>query len=296
MALGHGSVTEAPRKPQFRVSSLPFCPILYAHGQFKAEPRRMTYKDQFYFDIGHALHRLWQRSMVQSPIYGERVYGRWKCARCQKPYSENLACFRPASTPRCCNWSYWEYEELELEWGGLSGHPDLFVRYDEGWAIHEFKTTSYAILSSATRRHKTLPFVKHFVQADSYAYLTPKLYPDTGRVTEVVITYGSRENPDPAKFFRFPYAFTDALYDSTRERLYREREGYAMAQDWLAKPESERRLKALVAARPCHSKEQYEERMDKSRFDKCPFFDKGICAKPSIPLVEAELTRIARIG
>jgi hypothetical protein len=65
---------------QFRVSSLPFCPLLFAISQKNYSPDKpdpVEFKSGFFFDQGHALHSLWQKTALNATP--TEIIGDWRC-------------------------------------------------------------------------------------------------------------------------------------------------------------------------------------------------------------------------
>lgn len=127
----------ATRKPfEFRVSGLPFCPLLAGLSPLDGMD---VYREHFYFDIGTAMHSLFQKWMARS-VSGAAMWGDWECGCKRKkrdkegrflPVHEIVHDIRPDG--KCPGGKEWYYREVEVQYGNLKGHIDLMWRVPGGY-------------------------------------------------------------------------------------------------------------------------------------------------------------------
>jgi len=115
--------TEPPRAPGLHCSSLwKTCartPLLESMHAASIQIRELKAGSRMTFDMGHALHNLIQN--IYLGPFG-RLYGEWKCLRCQKIVHKGTM---PEHCPEC-----------NLEWRGSDGnqnivYSELFVKDEE---------------------------------------------------------------------------------------------------------------------------------------------------------------------
>lgn len=146
------------REPKFRTSSMPFCPILFSmssgHGS-------VDYGSQFYFSVGTVLHELIQNSASRGRVGSRILWGDWKCTGCKKIHH---ACHKPKELCKCGKPDQfsprqnkggereWLYEEVTIEYKGLSGHIDGIVEVapNKYWII-DFKCLTGGTMLSTSK-------------------------------------------------------------------------------------------------------------------------------------------------
>ena len=155
---------ETPETKVFRVSSMPYCSILHATND---TIRKEDYRSRFYTDIGTAMHELMQEWMGRS-INGYRLFGNWKCRGCDKTKS---MCVLPKECKTCAEKARngkkriptpeesWNYEEIEVEYKGLTGHVDKLVKItgpgeEPAYMILDYKTTTLPDYEAAKEAKK----------------------------------------------------------------------------------------------------------------------------------------------
>lgn len=125
------------RKPfEFRVSGLPFCPLLAGLSPLDGKD---VYREHYYFGIGTAMHELFQKWLARS-VSGASMWGDWECG-CKRtkrnkdgkllPVHEIVHKVRPDG--KCPGGKEWFYREVEVEFGNLKGHIDLIWRVPGGY-------------------------------------------------------------------------------------------------------------------------------------------------------------------
>lgn len=164
--------TEPPRAPGLHASSLwKTCarvPLLQKMFADELEVERITAGSRMTFDVGHALHDL-----IQTDYCGPwgRLWGSWKCIRCQDVTHEGTM---PAACPRCGlpsrdphdnarNIVYAEtpVHDKELQY---VGHCDGIILDRAGnKRVFEFKT-----ISKSQYEKLRAPKAAHVIQAHAY--------------------------------------------------------------------------------------------------------------------------------
>ncbi len=274
------------RPPRFRMSSLPFCSIIFAEDHYKPEREKLGLKAQFFFKAGHMLHDLWQDSRVNGRL-GHLCYGNWECRRCKsRDFPEGL---RPSQHTKCCG-AEWKYVELEINLGPLSGHIDM-ITYDpedDEWTVWDLKSTGFEILKY--RAKKTLPFASNINQIYGYAVVIKRLYGIS--VKRACLYYISRERPDYDLSHPHILTFDRDRQEQEARRIDRAMEGYLAAKELIDNPTMEN-VKRTVDARPCYSALEYEQEMKHGFFrSDCPHYHNGSCAKSRVPFMDDHLASL----
>lgn len=269
--------------PKFRSSSLPYCPIIfvrdsldaYVHGQFVAA---LKYHDRFYTTIGTAMHLLWQEVLSSSLLNNKYVkpFGSWKNKQTGELKKD---CFRPKEGD-------WSYEEVEMEYAGLSCHVD-FIGYiakndiDGGdyWIIADLKTS---MMEAILKPEQKLPVIKNVFQIEGYMCIFEETFGI--RPKYYILDYQAREKS--SAFHPYMMEWSDAKRDAAFRRLDSWADNHAKAQRALTKlkpmvnrlvdegsipatPATEQwspsraiaALEPLVETRPCHTLDAYERIM-----------------------------------
>jgi hypothetical protein len=290
-----------PRKPEFRVSSLPYCPILESDKHFYPTQDSMNYGFSFYVNIGTAVHSVLQQFLPASSKFGEHVFGSWHCANCSQT---KIHTFRPPNGSCTNNLPHlWIYDEIEFKYKGLSGHLDMLsidptkTKFGASkkilkpwWVAWEFKTTG----SGSIKSGYNLPVAKHPFQIRTYCYLLRVLY--NIKVKQFVIVYISRDRPEYENTKRYSYAYTDEMYAQDKQRIERDIIGNELLLKLVKtrkKLNAVKLVKQIVAKRPCTSKREYFRNMKPSFYGKenCTYFDSGQCAKSNGDTMEKVLLK-----
>jgi hypothetical protein len=113
------------RLPEFRVSSFPYCPLLFSGdpGDYEA-----NYTSSFYFEKGTETHHLVQWSMAHS-VSAHMMYGHWACSKCDEK-EERLVQWstKPEHPCKKCGKRSWKYVEVTVSYKGIEGHIDMILR------------------------------------------------------------------------------------------------------------------------------------------------------------------------
>lgn len=292
----------SPRRPEFRVSSLPYCPILYLESLlgWHEGGSTKTYQMRFYTDIGTAVHSAFQE--FAKVVHPKTFYGNWKCSRqiaakhdkntevvvkCNK-IVRDITCFDKLKVGKCphgfsdCK-SRFEYEEILFLWNGISGHMDCLILLDGKWWLLDWKTTSNYIFNNTEEaiRKKYYPNEKYIEQIESYAVLLKMVY--NIDISYYVISYIGREKPtDIKKMIESDYSFVfkmDKRKFKKRLRLLKQQTDNHKAVERLLKKATTKDIDYLIENKPCHSKEDFKNGMKKGFFgsEQCEYCKNGDC-------------------
>lgn len=294
--IGKSSVIEPPRPDKFRVSGLPYCPILDIH-QSRALSlySESEYSKSVYTRVGTAIHEAFQLHVEH--LDPSVPYGDWECSRvlsskdkdnkktivtCNKVVShltlENASKAIKKSCPHGhddCH-LHLKYKELELMYKGvLSGHTDMLFFYKGKIYLIDVKTTSNYIIKGSKKE----PAKTYQEQIETYAFILWKKYKI--KVDYVVILYVAREksiskSATPVKIYakKVTPAFLKKRRDLTHHyvKLYKMRRKVGFPAD-LSKKEA---IEALAENRPCKTMKDYNEKM-KFKFEvaqsNCPMLN-----------------------
>lgn len=211
------------REPKFRTSSMPFCPILFSmssgHGS-------VDYGSQFYFSVGTVLHELIQNSASRGRVGSRILWGDWKCTGCKKIHH---ACHKPKELCKCGKPDQfsprqnkggereWLYEEVTIEYKGLSGHIDGIVEVapNKYWII-DFKTTGNkgGIVGDAKYPYRT-----NVLQISVYTYVMRERY--NLNVVGWSLVYVDRAKPvrNLRDYKQIPHFWTKDNHERTGKKL-----------------------------------------------------------------------------
>jgi hypothetical protein len=187
------------RYPEFRASSFPFCPILFA---LQPSNGRSLLQSDFYFTQGTAMHELvqgWASIVADQAVAAKiarkadptlpkpdnqwpKLYGDWRCVDCNRYLRSQTY---PTKECQCRNTKgRWVYEELTIEWAytdtdgkthaKLSGHVDCVLQTKYGkFIVVDFKTTDMAFDQKAENR---FPYKTNIEQIKVYCALLRETY------------------------------------------------------------------------------------------------------------------------
>jgi hypothetical protein len=303
MKVQSGVYPAPARPPQFRVSSLPFCPLLFALDSKKHNPDKpdeVEFKSGFYFKQGHALHSLWQET--SSHMVPEEIIGDWQCnhilkqedkgdkqtiTRCNRllPFcsAKEMLKVKCPHGKKDCEASQ-IYAELEFEWCGLAGHSDLLLREKKTGRYHvvDWKTTGLFLFDKPkiAMNMGYYPSKKYIEQIETYCVLLEWKFKI--KIHSYTIAYISRDraqhdpkNKKPALHL-FSYQFTKPVrtHRIAKMKVYRSR--FKIVQRVLDKP-NKVGIKKLYESRPCHTMAQYTANMKHGFFDGCDFAKDRSC-------------------
>lgn len=294
------------RKPEFRVSSLPYCPILFLDSlaRFYEEAATKSYSMRFYTEIGTAVHEAFQE--FGKPVHPKTFFGNWKCTRVLSKKIKDDACIEkkcakvekkitsfdklkvkcPHGYKDCKD--YFEYEEILFLWNGLSGHLDCLAKIEGEWWILDWKTTGPKLFDVKERagaiKRGYYPSAKYIEQIESYAVLLKLLYDID--IKYYAITYVSRNAPSDPKWkreghYNFIVKMNPKRFKRRLAKLKRQAKAHEILTKLLRKT-TDKNLDAICEIKPCHSSEDFEKEMKPAFFGKevCPYLDDGTCMKP----------------
>jgi hypothetical protein len=173
------------------------------------------------FDVGHALHRLYQETYFASD---PRFIGWWSCSRCgfavfgPRPAGRCTECVAAESPPRiwqgclalcgdggrvsqektqtqggclhCGRWGRWEYGEIEVDDAELRirGKVDgILVEGGEWTTLIDIKTAN-SFMFSNIRDRGAVPD-KYIVQLQMYLYCLRKRYPEAKNLSKGILFF-----------------------------------------------------------------------------------------------------------
>ena len=297
------------RLPEFRVSSFPYCPLLFSGdpGDFEA-----AYTSAFYFEKGTETHSLIQWSMAHS-VSAHMMYGHWACSKCDEK-EERLVEWttKPDYACKKCGKKSWKYVEVTVAYKGIEGHVDMILRVPDysqkadsklnkggiGWryCVIDYKTTSLPEIPKKyqtdwTARDKIMskkyPVPANVVQIRSYAALLRRKY--KLNVCGTSLAYLDRSGPVRSKR---TFHLVTQEWSKNDDKLWMGRIDRATETHPTAfqlrkammegKKPSTAKFLELVEKRPCRSRKDHDEYMA-ARFyyddtPACPF--SGRCCSP----------------
>jgi hypothetical protein len=285
-AIEHGTTVKIdPTRKQFlRASGLPFCPVKEGYKRLVdgvETERHVSFKSDYFFDIGHAIHNLCQNFLgrlqvkvgTKTPV---KVLGHWFCPTCKavRKFTTYKAC-KCGGDPR--------YEEIAIHWRTTVGHIDKVIRIGDMLIILDYKSCGTYALQKHRRAapgESSLPYHHNRAQIERYVGLFERVFKDEfaegGKfegctVVGSILAYISRETPDQKEFIFLPSTEGQKLgwYKKAKkdDRLF-------VIMDEVVKNRDYALMKELVEEKPCGSLEEYQKNMH-SPYSECPL--KGIC-------------------
>jgi len=296
---GHYYLPPDPRK--FRVSSLPYCPLLHVIGKIENPDRKIPFESGHYFHMGHAAHQLWQT--VARYKLPDNFIGDWQCTRqlhcaatttaitatiCNRVV--NFCSFNQATKQACphklrnCS-RYLNYKELEIEFHGMTGHTDMLIKQGKYYSLIDIKTTSDFLFLEPKKAisYGYYPSKKYLEQISVYCVMLERKYKI--KIKDYTIAYVARNKAlfvgrDNCRALRlFSNRLTDSIRKSRLKRMHIYQKQFTIANNWLeAAPVTRRKLtQNLFASRPCHRSKDYFEKMAHGFFTPCKHHTKGHC-------------------
>jgi hypothetical protein len=288
-----------PREPKFRASELPFCPLLYVidkAGHDPTKPEKIEYESGFYFNMGKAVHSLWQDTAAIALPHG--LIGDWECTKVIKEITERnitttIRCNRvvhfcthdqavryscPHQRTDCKHLQ--RYRELALDQDGLSAHTDFLYRGKRNkYDLVDFKTTGTFLFEKPKIAigHGYFPSIKYFEQISTYAVMLEKEYNIV--ISTLTIAYVARhrgvhagEDQRTRALRLFTVKFTDRMRRNRKRNMRRYVKQYKVARRWLdTKPRQRHKItRELFDIRPCHSHKDYHNKMAWAFMSKTP--------------------------
>jgi hypothetical protein len=172
LSLSKSSKTEY-REPRFRVSALPFCPILYAgQGPWSS----VDYRAGHIFAMGTAIHELIQ-TFLANGAHSAELYGDWICTGCN---TVKRSCVKPKVECKCgVVGAAWKYQELEVVFRNLKGHVDTILQVVKvkgqkpRMIVVDYKTTEFY---NGVKNTRKFPVPPNVVQISAYCAILAKVY------------------------------------------------------------------------------------------------------------------------
>ena len=293
------------KRSEFRVSSLPFCPLLAIIEHKDTKQKYEDYDSNFYFSIGHALHFLFQKFARDAK--NVTLIGDWKChkvlstkyesnppsesaTRCTHKYElcsfkrvqKNHTCPHKLSS---CTPSNFEYEEITLLYDGISGHIDLIFKIDGKYHLVDIKTTSTYLFDYSNRalESNNYPNIKYWHQIETYSILIEKL--KGVKIESYSVLYVARDRTSSRRkgHMLFVRKLTDKMRKSRMHLLNSQIQWNKKAQTFIKSP-AKSKLDKIWKDRPCQTKQDYMNIMDAKFYgnEKCPYYKDGSCLNGKI--------------
>lgn len=282
-AFNHEYPSGAELRDEFRVSGMPYCPILRAFDVAGGEGETRAFEADFYFGAGNSIHANLQHHLPLIKKYGRDVFGDWECESCGKKWSW---CKNPSrSKAKCCENHKVAYREVEISYTHngvtISGHIDLMLWPEEfGLIVLDFKSMGNKYYEQP-HYTKYLPFAKNVAQIEMYCLLLNLA--KSLKVKAYSLVYIGRDWPSKMqkKKFKYPHVIRTKVWTPKREKqlleyLHRVMDGRAGQAKLKKINNSEVKAKAaidiIVANRPCQRYSDYHINMDAAFFgaEKCP--------------------------
>jgi len=256
------------RTPEFRISSMPYCPI---RRLLFNKPGNDSFSMNFYTSIGTAVHETIQSWATISEEAREKIFSCWKI----KETGEVVGpCFYKDIPKKYSNYTI-EYEEITIKYRGLSGHVDLVLEIlPNKYMLIDFKTTNLTrnkLREPYTWRNKYPASTSSIIQISSYSSLLTKefglniigwclIYVDRGDVISHNDSYHKVMKPWNKKKTKKFMKYIDQACDNNKRfiklnKLLDKSDRYSSKADSL--------LKEIVKNRPCVDETTYDEFMGK---------------------------------
>lgn len=312
---------QPPRPPMFRVSSLPFCPILHLYEQqeFTGEPDQIAFRAGHYFRIGHAVHDNYQFTslnalktevigdyscdrILKTEVIGDTVVTH-KCNRLIKFCTPEEALKHPCPHRFNSCAEFMRYSELEFKYRGISGHCDWVLKQPDGfaskvnkktgkrvkvplfkWHVADFKTTGESLFVNPQYCIKSgnYPSKKYIEQIETYCAFIEHFH--KVKISTYTIAYVSRDRPLHDNKSKSLYTFTYAWTAERRKNRRKTLATYFKQYEQVQeflKTLSKGIFSELVDGRPCHTEKEYQSKMKSHFFGKEECPLKDICLKCS---------------
>ena len=275
------SVPVDPSRSEFlRPSALPFCPLRTGYIRITdgiETERHRSFNENFYTDIGHAVHELLQnfvgRMKVEHGVDTQiDTLGNWKCPKCQKQryfttYKKCKCGGRPS------------YQEIEIKWRETIGDIDKVIRIGNMLFILDYKTTGVKAIYKHRDAKKAggfyLPYPTNRAQITRYTGLFEKVFAEEfkpgGRfegctVMGSILAYVSRESLYIREFVYLPASA------KTKEKQYRracrDDKDFVVMKKAVATRSKELFIE-LIGKKRCKDRDDYDQNYH-DPFNVCP--------------------------
>jgi len=297
--------TETAKRTEFRVSGLPYCPLLDLVDRKSEEPAHEEYESGFFFSVGTALHELFQKFARDAKDV--TLVGNWKCTKLlSTKYDSNP----PSETHTKCTQEYefcshedvkkkhscphkinscgpelFQYVEITLTYNGLSGHIDLIFKINGKYILVDIKTTSSYLFQSTENAISKgyYPSLKYWHQIETYSVLVEKL--KNIKIDSYAILYVSRENTSNKKKGHAIFArkLTAEMRKNRLKLIDSQILNNSKALNFIKSP-SKKKIERIWNNRPCQTNEDYMNIMDAQFFgsEKCKFYKNKSCMSGKI--------------
>jgi len=291
--------TETAKRTEFRVSSLPYCPLLTLVDNKSEEKAYEEYESNFFFSVGTALHELFQKFARDAKDV--TLVGNWKCTKllstkydsnppsethtkCVQEYDfcSHEAVQKKHSCPhklKDCSPSLFQYVEITLTYNGLSGHIDLIFKINGKYILVDIKTTSGYLFDYPDKAiaRGWYPSLKYWEQISTYSVLVEKTR--NIKIDSYAILYISRERTSNKRKGHMIFArkLTQEERIGRTKKLEKQIKNNQLVQKYLKK-NSSKTIKAIWENRPCQTKKDYKNEMAYKFFNEtCKFHKDGSC-------------------
>lgn len=275
-----------------RCSSLPWCGL---HELKYGGKRKNSFKMDFYTSIGTAVHETIQKWISLHPNYAKDVYAKWVCEECKYDHGE---CWFPVKCSKC-NSKKFEYHEVEIKFGSLTGHVDLIRRVKGNKVvIYDFKTKTlnkedkFKKINWSKSDDEISYNPKYKIQIETYCYLIRKI--KKLDVRGWCLIFVDRADPisdlnRPKTVFR---EWTPKLHTKYKNRVQLFKDQYEIYSDLKEAIENEDTesardfLKELIDLRPCKTVKDHDNLMAVNfayeRTKMCPSLRTCTCLKDTV--------------
>lgn len=253
------------KRSEFRISSFPFCPIRSLLFKNEGHPH---FRMEFYTSIGTAVHNTLQKYLRHGK-FRDKIFACWKIIETGEVIGPCKFDDIPA---KYHNYTI-EYEEITINYNGLSGHVDLVMELLPGkFIVIDFKTTNLRKTQSYRNWQRYYPAsCSSIIQISSYSTLLKELfginvvawclvYIDRGDVINTKHSYHkvlrpwNKKKHDKILEWIDLSCKTNKLLQKLNRILDSGKAGYNERADAL--------LQRIVENRPCKTQEDYESWAD----------------------------------
>lgn len=295
------------KKAELRVSSLPFCPLIFVKDNLTQESTR-EFKSDFYFKSGNAIHELWQETATK--ILPKNLIGDYACHKviatkvgsksttftrcnrvvsmCSADHAKQQPCLHADKVAGKDCQHHQQYQELQLNWQALSGHTDfIYLDAKDQYHLVDFKTTGLFLFDKPDVAVKLgyYPSKKYIVQLETYVIMLERQH--NLKITSYTIAYVSRDRAvDEAKkpaLKLFTYEVTDKIRQARTAITKKYLQQHKIAVRWLRQKKKATNTASindkLWESRPCQTKRDYLTKMKPAFFTDCPHLDTCLSGK-----------------
>jgi hypothetical protein len=274
------------RKSEFRISGFPYCPIrsLLFKGDGFAQ-----FRSEFYTSIGTAVHNTLQK-YLRHGNFKDKIFACWKIVET----GEIIGPCKFSDIPAKYHNYTIEYEEITINYNGLSGHVDLVIEILPGkYIVIDFKTTNLRKTQSYREWQKYYPASRSSImQISAYSTLLKTqfglnivawclVYIDRGDVINDARSFHKVLRPWNKKKHNQMLGWIDLSCKSNK--LLQKLNKILESGKTKFSERANELLEKIIRNRPCQSEEDYAEFMDykfykgKSKFGEDSGVKNGDC-------------------